>query len=41
MFPVMHEQVKERLDAEGMRFAVPPRDITLRQPDSTRKIQPH
>jgi len=28
----LREQVKARLDAEGIRFAVPPRDVILRQP---------
>jgi small conductance mechanosensitive channel len=30
----LREQVKARLDAEGIRFAVPPRDVTVRQPQS-------
>jgi small-conductance mechanosensitive channel len=27
----LREQIKARLNAEGLRFAVPPRDVTVRQ----------
>jgi small conductance mechanosensitive channel len=28
----LRERIKERFDADGIRFAVPPRDVTLRRP---------